>query len=103
MPLESSIKQKGEDTLLRVKVQPKASSEGIRLGTDNLLKISVTAPAVDNAANKSVTSFLAKLLKKNKQSIVLVSGEHSREKCFLIRNISESEVLRILEIHVKNG
>lgn len=103
MPLVSSINQKGEDTLLRVKVQPKASCEAIRMGSDGLVKIAVTAPAVDNAANKAVISFLAKLLKKSKQSVVLASGEHCREKSFLIRNISESEVLRILEIHVKNG
>ena len=103
MPLTRKVKQKGEDTLLKVRVQPKASADLVRRGTDGGLKISVTAPAVENAANDAVVAFLAKLLKTNKKSIELVSGAHSREKCFRIQNISENEVLRILEINIKNG
>lgn len=103
MSLATNVKKKGDDVLLTVRVQPKASIEAVRLGTDGGLKISVTAPAVENAANQAVVSFLAKLLKTNKKSIDLVSGAHSRDKCLRIRNITESEVLRILEIHMKNG
>lgn len=94
---------KGNDTLLRVKVQPKASKEGIRRGPDGTIRISVTAPPADDAANKAVIAFLAKLLRTGKKSIVLESGHRSRDKSFLIQNMSEGEVLQILEIRVLNG
>lgn len=103
MSLAANLEKKGDDTLLRARIQPKASFERIQLGTDGTLKIAVTAPAVENAANKAVIEFLAKLLKTNKNAITLTSGTHSRGKAFLIKNISESEVLRLLEMHTDNG
>ncbi len=98
----NTVITKGNDVLLRIRVQPKASKEAMRLGTDGGLRIAVMAPAVDDAANKAVILYLSKILKKNKKSFVLVSGRHSREKSFLIQDISQSEVLRILEFNLSN-
>lgn len=92
-----NIVAKGDDTLLKVRVQPRASKTSLRCGANGGLRVYVTAPPVDDAANAAVIAYLSKILKKNKTSFMLVSGHHSRDKTLQIRNISPQEVLRILE------
>jgi uncharacterized protein len=97
-PVESSE----GGTLLRVRVQPKASQNEIRMAPDGSLRLHITAPPLDNAANEAVVAYLSKILGVKKTSVVLTSGNHSRQKTFLIRNIAAPVILRILEINYKN-
>ena len=53
------------------------------------LKIKLTAPPVDGAANKMCIQYLAKCLKIPKSSIEIISGHHSRTKRFLLRSKNE--------------
>jgi uncharacterized protein len=64
------------------------------------LKIKVTAPPVDDAANKMCVQYLAKWFKVPKSSIEIISGHTSRTKRLLLRyknekNASGSEQKRI--------
>jgi len=64
------------------------------------LKIKLTAPPVDDAANKMCVQFLAKCLKIPKSSIEIISGHTSRTKRLLLRyknekNASGTEQSRI--------
>lgn len=49
------------------------------------LKLKLTAPPVDNAANKECIAFLAKALKLPKSSLDILSGHTNRNKQLLIR------------------
>jgi len=49
------------------------------------LKIKLTAPPVDDAANKMCVQYLAKCLKIPKSSIEILSGHTSRTKRLLLR------------------
>lgn len=72
--------QDGDTVLLRVFVQPRASKNqfcGIHEGE---LKLRLTSPPVDGAANQCCCEFLAKQLKVPKSSVTIVSGETSRHK-----------------------
>lgn len=69
------------DTLfLNVKVQPRASSDELAEILGDSLKVRITAPPVDGAANKHLIAFLAKVFKVSKSQITLISGETGRDK-----------------------
>ncbi len=70
-------------TNLRVRVTPRASRDAIA-GFDDAgrLRIRVTAPPADGAANAAVTKLLAKALGLAPRDVVLVRGATSRDKVF---------------------
>ena len=70
---------------LTVRLSPRASRnriEGIATDADGkpVLKIRLTAPPVDGAANAGLIAFLAQTLSLRKAEIVIRSGETSRLK-----------------------
>lgn len=70
--------------LLSVRVQPKSSGNRLLGLHDGALKLALTAPPVDNRANRAASEFLAKLLGVPKSAVILKSGAQSRAKTFLI-------------------
>ena len=52
------------------------------------LKVAVTAPPVDDAANEAVVELLAKTLGCKKRDIEIVRGGTSRKKTLRIRGVS---------------
>jgi uncharacterized protein (TIGR00251 family) len=73
----------------KVFVQPRSSKNTISGLHGDALKIRLTAPPVDNAANKMCIQFLAKTLQISKSSIEIVSGHTSRTKMVLLRYMDE--------------
>jgi len=72
--------QTDEGIILNLHVQPRASKNEICGIQDQALKIRLTSPPVDGAANKLCCEYLAKLFGVSKSSVELVSGETSRHK-----------------------
>ncbi len=79
------LKDHSEGLVLSVRVQPKASRNAIQGIHGEALKISLTAPPVDGAANKACIAFLAKTLKHPRAAIEILSGATSRNKRLLLR------------------
>ncbi|MDL2285927.1 DUF167 domain-containing protein [Desulfococcaceae bacterium OttesenSCG-928-F15] len=73
-----------EGVRIALHVQPKASKSEITGLHGNALKLRIKAPPVDGAANEACLKFLAKLLKRPVSSLVLVSGQSSRQKQVLV-------------------
>jgi uncharacterized protein len=70
-----------EDSLiLRVYVQPRASKNQICGIQGEELKIRLTSPPVDGAANKLCREFVADLFDVSKSSVEIISGKTSRHK-----------------------
>jgi uncharacterized protein (TIGR00251 family) len=70
-----------DDTLiLRLRVQPKASSNALAEMMDNARKLRITAPPVDGKANKHIVALIAKMCKVAKSDVKIVSGELGRSK-----------------------
>lgn len=62
-----------------------SSSKSEVIGTYNdLLKIKLKAPPVDNKANEELVRFLAKVLKVPKSNIEIVSGHRCKKKVICI-------------------
>ena len=78
--------------LLRVRVQPKSSRNAICVETDGRIRVALTAPPVDGAANMALLAFIAKALGISKGLISLIAGEKSREKTLQIRGLSGAEI-----------
>lgn len=81
------LKPHPDGTLLFLKVQPRASKNEIGEIFGNELKLKVTAPPVDSAANEAVVEFLAELFGCARSAIVLVRGQTSRHKTILLRGM----------------
>lgn len=82
---------------LTVRVQPRASRNELvrsKLG----IKVKLTSPPVDGAANEALVSFLAEILGTSKSRIRIVSGHTGREKRIRIEGMSLIDVKKILNI-----
>lgn len=96
--MKSFLKEHAEGTLLFVKAQPRASRNEIGEAVGAELKIKVTAPPVDSAANGAIVEFLAEKLDCSKSAVVLIRGETSRHKTILLRGFKPETVERVLEV-----
>lgn len=79
------------DILLPVHVQPRASSNAIVDWHNGRLKLKLTSPPVDGAANKLCIKFLAKSLGLSPSRVSLEHGATSRDKVIRIEDMSPSE------------
>ncbi len=76
-------------------VQPRASRNKVVGLVNDELKIALTAPPVDGAANKACCAFLAKLCKLPKSSVKVVAGETSRHKRLLLEGADCKTVTQV--------
>ena len=82
--------------VVSVKVQPNASKDRIVGEHADQIKIAVTVAPEKGKANKAVVKVLSRWLGIKSSDIEIVSGETSRDKKVLIRNISEEEFNRVI-------
>ena len=82
------IRAQPDGTLLFVKVQPRASKNAIGPPQGNELKIHVTAPPVDAAANDALIRFLAETLDCGRNQIEIVRGHKSRHKVLKLHGVN---------------
>ena len=66
-------------------VQPRASRNEIVGEQGDALKVRLTSPPVDGAANKLCCEFVAKRCGVAKRDVTLIAGERSRQKRILVR------------------
>ncbi len=85
--------------VLNLHIQPRASKNEVCGVQDNALKVRLTSPPVEGAANKLCREFLAELLGVSKSAVEIVSGETSRHKRV---RISSSDPDRLRQIIDKN-
>ncbi len=74
------IEEKKGDLLFRIFVQPKSSKNVISGIHGDALKVKITAPPVDGAANAMCIKFFSKLLGVSKSSLEIASGQSGRNK-----------------------
>jgi uncharacterized protein len=71
-----------------VKVDPRASRQGISGLIGDALKVKVHAPPVGGAANEELVEILAEEFRVKKPSIKIISGHSSRDKLIEIEGIA---------------
>lgn len=85
-----------EGILLAILLQPRASRTGIVGWQGDELKLRVTAPPVEGAANQELCDYFAKLLGIAKGRVRVQSGAGSRHKRLLLKNLTLEELQRVL-------
>jgi uncharacterized protein (TIGR00251 family) len=77
---------------VRVRVQPRASRNEIVAWQDDALRVRVSAPPVDGAANAAVEALLAQALRVAPSTVSVVRGERSRDKVVRVDGLSLADV-----------
>jgi uncharacterized protein (TIGR00251 family) len=95
------IRETGEGVLVSLLIQPRASKNEVAGPQGHRLKVRLTAPPVEGAANKMCLAFLAKCLGVPKSALEIVSGQASRQKQVLIRGGGLKAVRDALEKAIK--
>ena len=82
------IKAHADGVYLAVKLQPRASKNEIGEALGEELKIKVTTPPVDAAANQALVDLLAEKLGCSRGAVKIVKGQTSRHKSVWIGGVT---------------
>ena len=88
MTLPPYLRSQADGVFLSVKVQPRASRNAVGGLHGTELKVAVTAPPVDAAANEAVLALLAETLGLPRRAVTLVRGQTSRHKVLRLDGIT---------------
>lgn len=94
---KNSPRPDADAATLSVRVQPRASKNGISLQPDGSVKVRLTAPPVDGAANEALVRFLAETFSVARSSVGIVSGHTGRNKIVRIAGVSAGDVQAVLK------
>ncbi len=70
-----------------MKVQPRSSKKGLGAVTGEVLKVYLTSPPVDGAANEQLVEVLSEELGVRKNAVHIVKGLSSREKVIEVEGV----------------
>jgi len=79
-----------------VHVQPRASRTGIASLHGAALKVRLTSPAIEGAANTALVALLADLLGVARSAVQIVTGHRSRSKVVEVVGIDAGSVRRLV-------
>ena len=95
-PLPGFLRTQPGGTLLSIKLRPRASANEIGGSLGNELRIKVTAPPVDAAANEALVQLLADRLDCARGRVELVRGYKSPHKLVKLHGFAPEEVFQKL-------
>ena len=92
MPEGLSIDERDGAVTFAVLVTPRAALTKVGPVHDARLKLAVTAPPVDGAANAAVIELLARALGVPKGAIAVVAGDSSRRKTVRVVGVARAQI-----------
>lgn len=90
--LPAWLKPHPDGVLLAVKLQPRASKNEIGDALGEELRIKVTAPPVDAAANEALVRLLAETLDCPRGKVELIRGHTSRHKTVKLHGLTGESI-----------
>ena len=91
------IRETPDGVIFKAAIQPRGSRNEIAGLKGDALKIRLTAPPVEGAANKMFVEFLAKTLKVKKSDVEIIRGQASRSKQVLVRSATRKKIESLLK------
>lgn len=98
-----TIRDTAQGAVLAVLVQPRAAREKVVGVHDARLKLQLTAPPVEGAANEAARRFLAKLTGIPRSVISLKAGASDRRKSFLFAGLPAADLRQTLAACASRG
>ena len=92
------IKQEKSGASFAVKAAPRASRNHISQVSEGALKVRLTAPPVEGAANQALVKLLAKALGLSKSKVQVIKGFKSRDKRVLVEGLEPNQIIRLLDL-----
>lgn len=83
---------------IRVYVAPRSSFNKVVGLHNGAIKIALTAPPVDGAANKALVGFVAKVLEVPRGAVHIIAGEASRHKIVSVAGVGAQTALKKLAL-----
>lgn len=83
---------------LRVRLQPRASRDRIGPVAEEELRIHVTAPPVDSAANEALVRLLASELGVARSRVQILRGRSSRHKVVFVGGMDSAKITSTLSL-----
>jgi len=96
MALPSFLRETAGGFLLAVKLSPRAGKNEIGAPLGDELRVKVTAPPVDSAANEALIEFLADKLDCGRSRVELLRGHTSRHKSLKLHGFSADQLIQKL-------
>ena len=87
----------GDEVTFTVHVQPRASRNELCGLQGDELKLRLTSPPVEDAANRLCVEFLAKQLGVAKSNVAIIAGTRSRHKTIRVAGVTKEQVLALIE------
>ncbi|WP_315900072.1 DUF167 family protein YggU [Ferrimonas balearica] len=84
--MSPAVQRQGDDLLLQLYIQPKASRDQLVGLHGDEFKVAITAPPVDGKANAHLVKFLAKQFRVAKGQVTILKGELGRHKQLRIQS-----------------
>lgn len=94
------LQETAAGVIIQLQIQPRSSRNQFVGLQGDAVKIKLTSPPVEGAANKACCAYLAKLFGIAKGSVELVAGEKSRKKRVLLHGLDIQTVSQVLASHL---
>lgn len=94
-PLE--VRESAGGVSFAVHVQPRASRCGVTGVVNGAVKVRLTSPPVEGAANEQCIELVARILGVRRRDVTIVSGESSRHKTVRVDGITPRELQEAIE------
>ena len=91
------------EIIIPVKAQPGARRNGLAGEHAGALKVQVTQAPEDGQATDAVLDLLADALQVKRSQVTLLSGATSRQKRFLVTDLSLAEVTNRLRLELEDA
>lgn len=89
---ELRVQEQDGAVVFEVRVVPRASRSRVIGVHEGALKLALTAPPVDGAANEALRKLLAKTLGVAKSDVEIVRGDRARIKVLRVKGIRASDL-----------
>lgn len=77
---------------LTVRVMPRSSRNQIVGAENGVLKIKLTAPPVEGAANAALIEFIAEWLSVRRSAVTIIGGDKTRRKVVRVTGVTAEQV-----------
>jgi uncharacterized protein (TIGR00251 family) len=90
------IRERENAVSFEVRVRPGSARDAIGEVLEGALKVHLTAPPVEGAANASLIRLLARALRVPRKAVTIIRGQRSRTKTVSVRGVNAAAVRRAL-------